>query len=249
VQEVRRTALGSFDPEAVFSTIRATVAREHGVAVHAVVLIHPATLLRTSSGKVRRQACLDAYLDGSLLVIAQSVLCAPEAIDDLAPNGVLASSHPTAFGSLPAAIAPHGPDSTRVVSALELEQGAALRRRVEAHVFDWVARHRKVPVSQLDPRASISDWGVDSLARVDLVRSLEKLLGVSVSESDLHAVDSIDDLAQLMARLCLPDRDATSARILSEPASGEAAEQAPRTAASGTPRHIELPRFTPIKWD
>ncbi|GAA1196009.1 fatty acyl-AMP ligase [Pseudonocardia alaniniphila] len=44
--------------------IRAAVAAAHGVPVADVVLVAPNAVPRTSSGKIRRRSCRDAYLDG-----------------------------------------------------------------------------------------------------------------------------------------------------------------------------------------
>ncbi|NKY31138.1 hybrid fatty acyl-AMP ligase/type I polyketide synthase [Nocardia gamkensis] len=46
--------------------IRAAIAAEHGLTLRSVVLIRPGALLKTSSGKVQRQACRAAYLDDAL---------------------------------------------------------------------------------------------------------------------------------------------------------------------------------------
>ncbi|MGK8505788.1 HAD-IIIC family phosphatase [Nocardia asiatica] len=43
--------------------IRAAIGAEHGLTLRSVVLIRPGALLKTSSGKVQRQACRAAYLD------------------------------------------------------------------------------------------------------------------------------------------------------------------------------------------
>ena len=48
-------------------SVRAAVAREHDVALHAVVLLPRNAVPRTSSGKVQRYLCRDAFLDGTLV--------------------------------------------------------------------------------------------------------------------------------------------------------------------------------------
>jgi acyl transferase domain-containing protein/acyl-CoA synthetase (AMP-forming)/AMP-acid ligase II/acyl carrier protein len=72
VQEVA-VAPGRFDADAVIAKIRATVAAEHGVPVHAVALVKRGTVPKTSSGKLQRQACLNAFTDGTLKTVALSV--------------------------------------------------------------------------------------------------------------------------------------------------------------------------------
>ncbi len=46
------------------------VARAHGLRLHAVILIRPRTLPKTSSGKVQRRACREAFVAGRLLAVA-----------------------------------------------------------------------------------------------------------------------------------------------------------------------------------
>jgi acyl-CoA synthetase (AMP-forming)/AMP-acid ligase II len=59
--EPRRTELAE-----VVRAIRLRVAQQHQVPVSAVVLMRPGHIPRTSSGKVRRHACRDAFLSGNL---------------------------------------------------------------------------------------------------------------------------------------------------------------------------------------
>ncbi|HEX6040746.1 AMP-binding protein, partial [Longimicrobium sp.] len=66
VHEVRRTALRGLDGEGVARRIREEVAAAFEAGVHDVALIGPATLAKTSSGKVQRQATRKAYLAGVL---------------------------------------------------------------------------------------------------------------------------------------------------------------------------------------
>lgn len=49
--------------------LREKVGREHEVPIEAIVLLEPGRLLKTTSGKVRRQACREAFLRGELAAI------------------------------------------------------------------------------------------------------------------------------------------------------------------------------------
>ncbi|MBP1689473.1 MAG: amino acid adenylation enzyme/thioester reductase family protein [Deltaproteobacteria bacterium] len=68
VQEIDADA-GAMVEEAR-AAIRRAIAREHALHAHAVVLIAPRALPRTSSGKVRRRACRAAFQSGRLPVVA-----------------------------------------------------------------------------------------------------------------------------------------------------------------------------------
>jgi acyl-CoA synthetase (AMP-forming)/AMP-acid ligase II len=66
IQEVSRTALRSLNAAAVTAAIRRVIAQHHRLEVQAVVLLRPATLPRTTSGKVRRASCREAFREGAL---------------------------------------------------------------------------------------------------------------------------------------------------------------------------------------
>lgn len=76
--EIGRSWLNGPTNEIVWA-VRRAVAEEHDLEVEEVVLLHPGSLPRTSSGKVRRQASRLALLDGSLLARAMSARRTPAA--------------------------------------------------------------------------------------------------------------------------------------------------------------------------
>lgn len=89
VPEVRRTAMRKLDLDDVFRAIRAVVSREHSLQTHAIVLLRPSRLPRTSSGKVQRKACKQGFLDGTLAEVAAwttDVSTRAEAADDAAES-------------------------------------------------------------------------------------------------------------------------------------------------------------------
>lgn len=69
IQEVARSALRRLAEADVVRAVRGAVADHHQIHVQGVVLIKPATLPRTTSGKVRRARARQALLDGSLAVL------------------------------------------------------------------------------------------------------------------------------------------------------------------------------------
>ncbi|HKH48755.1 MAG TPA: amino acid adenylation domain-containing protein, partial [Thermoanaerobaculia bacterium] len=86
VHEVDRQArlgLEGGRTEEIAAAVRQTVAEEHEVSVAEVVLIGPETLPRTSSGKVRRSACREQYLQGGLRVLGASRLSSAAADEDV----------------------------------------------------------------------------------------------------------------------------------------------------------------------
>jgi natural product biosynthesis luciferase-like monooxygenase protein len=73
IHELTRQGLKD-DCAMVIAAVRRAVLEEHQINPYSVVLIRTGTLPKTPSGKVRRGACRDAYLEGSLQVVASNEL-------------------------------------------------------------------------------------------------------------------------------------------------------------------------------
>ncbi|PWK86914.1 hypothetical protein C8D88_10475 [Lentzea atacamensis] len=58
--------LGEADADEVAMAVRRTVHTGHGVRVDEVAVVPPGTLPRSSSGKLLRAGCRDAYTAGAL---------------------------------------------------------------------------------------------------------------------------------------------------------------------------------------
>ncbi len=87
VQEV--TDRESVPGEAVAAAIRRTLTESHEVYPDAIVLIAPRSIPRTSSGKIQRYACREAYLSGGLDIVHE--WRDPEARSQSKQNG---TNHP-----------------------------------------------------------------------------------------------------------------------------------------------------------
>ncbi len=70
VHEVERTVLRSLDTAEVNRCISEAVTREHDIRVHGIVLINPASIHKTSSGKIQRRSCKAAFMRGELSVVS-----------------------------------------------------------------------------------------------------------------------------------------------------------------------------------
>jgi acyl-CoA synthetase (AMP-forming)/AMP-acid ligase II len=74
VAEVSCVPESSIDTEEIAARIRDAVGALHGLSVHTVVIVEAGTIPKTSSGKIRRQACRAGVLNGTLGEIARSVV-------------------------------------------------------------------------------------------------------------------------------------------------------------------------------
>ena len=176
VQEVSRGHLKRLDAKQVFTDIRRSVWEEHEIQLQAVVLIRPATLPRTSSGKAQRTASRELFLSGGLSVVAE--WRAPTAIP---PNG---------DGSVEPSVRQH---SNR--SAVEIE-----RRLVEA-----IVRRLGVPSDGIDPHAPMAELGLDPFDAVALAAELQSWLGVELPATIAFDHPSIRSLATHLAHPGTPN--------------------------------------------
>ncbi len=69
VQEVDRTQRRNLDFDEVVGRIREAVTRQHEIGIHAIALIPPATLPKTTSGKIQRGLARKLWLEGALNVL------------------------------------------------------------------------------------------------------------------------------------------------------------------------------------
>ena len=167
VQEVERRAQSWLDTVQVGAAIRLALAREHQVQPHDVVLARAGTVPRTSSGKVRRQACHAAYLAGEL-----ARLDAPRT------EGPVAT----------AAVAP---------TPEELRTGTweARQSRILAYLRAEVARLARLAPAAITADQPLISCGLDSLAAIELKAALEDRLGLTTSLSRLLEGATLADLA------------------------------------------------------
>jgi amino acid adenylation domain-containing protein/thioester reductase-like protein len=66
VQEVD----GELDADRLFADLRQVIAEHHDLSLYAVALVRPGSMPKTTSGKVQRRACRQAFLDDTLDVVA-----------------------------------------------------------------------------------------------------------------------------------------------------------------------------------
>ena len=185
VQEVepRQAAL----PETVIDAIRQAITEEHEVQVHAVTLIKPRSLPKTSSGKIQRHACRDRFLADSLESLAEwraSIISEVEA-------------RPAPVSALP----PHIQDISEA--------------QIKAWLVTEIAARIGGPESSIDATRSLARYGLDSLVAVELAHTVENKLGIVLPMTMFLQSYSIAALArEIVTRLKEPAADQGSASAL-----------------------------------
>ena len=74
VQEIHRQHVRQLDIQEVIGNICEAVVAQHGVQVYQTLLVKPGSILKTSSGKVQRQACKAAFLTDTLKALNERAI-------------------------------------------------------------------------------------------------------------------------------------------------------------------------------
>lgn len=181
VAELERGRKG--DGHAIIEEIRRAITVEHELPPDAIVLVRSHSVPVTSSNKIQRHACRDAFLDGSLKVVEQWIgwEAAAHPLPTIARNGVHGHANGNGNGS-------HVPNGRHGVAAGPKPVVVDL---VMKHVRD-VARERAVT---LDVDTNIVELGLDSLERLEIANRIEDSFGGRFPEAVLREIETIRDVA------------------------------------------------------
>ena len=175
--------------ESIFTGIRTAISQEHGLQVHEVVLVKSGSIPKTSSGKLQRFACKQAYLAGSLDAVARwSAAAAPSP----APSIVSAP-----------------PEAPRPAFADRL----ALERRL----LQEIATRLHVDPERLDPTRPLASYGLQSIDLVGLIGELERWVGRTLSATLAWEYPTVEALAAYLSSDALPAAEVATA-VAAEPA-------------------------------
>lgn len=176
VQEVSRKFRNS-DLTAVVDDIRQAVTQQHDLAAHAVVLIKPGHIPKTSSGKIQRHACRQGFLAGSLDPLAESVL----------DGARTAEAGATSESSL----------LQQTLRALGPENGRAL---MESHIRGRASEFGG------EPQSGGALHALNAIGLERLHRAIETDLGMAVGEDLVRSASNVGELAtNLIALVIDPD--------------------------------------------
>lgn len=169
------------DPQQIIGAIRQAVAEEHGVRPWGVTLVPPASLPKTSSGKLQRQSVKVSFQAGTLRAIAE----------DLEPEIAAAPSvEPTSVGE----------EGT--------ERGV---EEIRDWLVAAIARRLGMAADRIDPRQPPARYGLDSVTLQGLTGDLSSWLGRRVSATLFYDHPSLAALAVYLGSGSTPARRACSA--------------------------------------
>ncbi|WP_149830554.1 non-ribosomal peptide synthetase [Streptomyces tailanensis] len=169
VHEIAGRQARDADLTAVARAVRERVAAAHSLQAHAVVLVRPGGVPRTTSGKVQRRLCRERLRDGTLPVVLRDER---------------------------EAAAPAVPAVTRdQLLAADAKRRAVL---AGAYVHALAARLLRVDPASLRPDRPLTEHGMDSVAGLELAHQIERDTGVVLPASAVPRGDGIAALTGLV---------------------------------------------------
>jgi amino acid adenylation domain-containing protein/non-ribosomal peptide synthase protein (TIGR01720 family) len=164
VAELGREALRRADYEPIFTALRRRLAEGAELAAAELVLVRPGGVPKTSSGKLRRQACKQAYLQGSLPVVASSGNEAASRPGRPRPQGAGETS------ALP------GGELQLLREALMVIPPGQQAPLIVRFIRTRLARLLRIKESEVAVDAPLRAAGLDSLKAVELKHAMDELL-------------------------------------------------------------------------
>jgi amino acid adenylation domain-containing protein len=177
VAEIERRRSG-VELDELFTAIRRAVAVEHDVQVHAIRLIKMFGLPRTSSGKVQRHACRDAFVAGTFDVIAEWTHAEAPVAQGVIGNGAV-TTHARAARDVAGAQTPS-------------------RENVSAWLAAKVAGPLGIDPKEVDVRRPLASFGIGSLQAVRLAADLEEWLRRPLNATLVYDYPTIESLAAFL---------------------------------------------------
>lgn len=216
VQEIDRRNQGNF--EMVYGAIRRAVSTQHELGLDAIVLVRAGTVPKTSSGKIQRHACRDLYLSGALEPIDE--WHRGEGDESLVSTGELLGQEETE--DVTDEVAEVRVEEVQVMESDKSCSTTPTKSKIRVSLKDLntdaiaelvleevhkVAKERSVGLT-LDTK--ITELGLDSLERVEILASLEERFGGRFPEEILPDLETARQVvAAVEEHLGVSDRVST----------------------------------------
>ena len=202
--EITRTQVRKADLNEVMNLIRAAVGEELELQVSSVVLLKQGALPRTTSGKLRRSACAQAYLDGTLNPLIQREFDLGGTPGSERLPGKLGSAgkvHPF----LPTARQGDALIAWRLLESTEKSGGTQQTHLLERYLLRQLSSALRLKQPPRETQIPMRQFGLDSLSQVELHLALEAEFQFSMESGLFTPSNTIRELSELIQeRLCDP---------------------------------------------
>ncbi|MGG6293713.1 beta-ketoacyl synthase N-terminal-like domain-containing protein [Leptolyngbya sp. AN02str] len=212
-QEVERHALRNLPIQDVTTAIRRAIAERADLQVHAIALLKTGSIPKTSSGKIQRQACKQAFLTHALDQVGSWV----EATHPLNPDLThppLPSSDRTANENSPvqSSLSTQLQDPPQASNRSTFQHTAHpfTAEKIQTWLVAQLAQRLHLNPESVDRQAPFSSYGLDSVTAVSLSGELEEWLGRRISPTLVYSYPTIAALAQYLANESVEQHERTT---------------------------------------
>ena len=225
VHELQRGRPADLEP--VFDAIRLAVSAEQEMAVDAIVLIRYGSIPKTSSGKIQRHGCREAYLAGTLAVVGawHAEAVEPEhasrrwRAQSVRIDSAKMATSSDAFESISQPAADVSSQRQDVASEQEPtksrqgEPGSTLTpEQIGQRVLEQVRRVARERAKDLTLDTEITDIGLDSLERMEIVAGIEDQFGGRFPEEILDELLTGRDVVAAVREYMAPETRTETAK-------------------------------------
>ncbi|PKD39610.1 non-ribosomal peptide synthetase, partial [Methylomonas sp. Kb3] len=174
--ELKRNRVRQGDYRSEFSSIRARLTEECGIQADQILFLKPGAILKTSSGKLRRSACREVYLQQGFEAVAS------DAEQQRPPRQQAANQINKAAGA-----------HNLLRHALLAMDKTHATDLLAQHLAGKVAELSGVAADSIDRNHSLTGLGLDSLKAVELKYFIDELLGIDLPISHLLGAATLHD--------------------------------------------------------
>ncbi|HYX18442.1 MAG TPA: AMP-binding protein [Nostoc sp.] len=183
VQEVKRTYLRNLDVLEVIKAIRQAVSEEYQLQVYAIALLKTATIPKTPSNKIQRQACRIGFLNGNLDIVG-------DWIANLAQIDLLKLQ--TEVKELR--------QQTHNSDINHSEKLALTEAEIQNWLISHLALYLKLPPDGIDIQESFTSYGLDSAVSVSMTNELAQWIGCELAITLFWEYPNIKILSEHLAK-------------------------------------------------
>ena len=195
--EIARTQARKADLNEVMNRIRAAVGEELELQVSSVVLQKQGALPRTTSGKLRRSACAQAYLDGTLNPLTQMEFGLGDApsLERLpGESGSAGKIHPF----LPTTKQGDALIAWRLLESTEKSRDTAQVHMLEQYLLRQLSSTLRLKQPPRETQIPMRQFGLDSLSQIELHLALEAEFQLSMEPGLFTPSNTIHELSELI---------------------------------------------------
>jgi len=183
-QEVKRTAMRNFDKDAIFDNMKETIGMHCELQIHDIVLLRPGQILKTSSGKIQRQANRKAYLENEFKTLARYLEDDEETKDSTCRNK----------------------------EVIEPKQDSSTKEKY-SQISLWLKNElsalTKTPKDRIKEDKNLMSFGLDSLASVELQDKISETYGIEIELVSFYDYPTIKELAPYINELIKTTKSTT----------------------------------------